>query len=47
MTTQIAIGLGAVILLAFGLDAALYHSAGALFLAAKIVDLIDWVAFWR
>ena len=27
MTTQIAIGLGAVILLAFGLDAVLYHSA--------------------
>lgn len=47
MTNQIALILGVLILAALGLDA--YHAdwANTLFLARKLTDLIEWLAFWR
>ena len=47
MTNQIAIALGALILLGLGVDAQLYDWSNTLFLARKLVDLIEWMSFWR
>jgi len=47
MSNQIALGLGAVILLCLGLDALLFDWANTLFLGRKMTVLIEWMAFWR
>jgi len=47
MDNRTALGLGAVILLALGLDFVLQGGEGTLFLLRKFADLIDYVAFWR
>jgi hypothetical protein len=47
LTNQLAIVLGAVILLLLGLDIFLWDSANLLFLAKKFLALTDWAAFWR
>lgn len=47
MTNRIAIILGALILLAAGFDIALNNSAGLVFGLRKLVDLIEYLAFWR
>ena len=47
MTNRIALALGAMILLALGYDLLLDDMAGLLFLARKMLDLIDYLAFWR
>lgn len=47
MTNQIAIGLGLLIVVGLGLDAALYDGAASLFLLRKLAELIEWLAFWR
>jgi hypothetical protein len=47
MTNKIALALGAMLVLALGYDMARNDMAGALFVARKLLDLIDWLAFWR
>ncbi len=47
MTNQIAIGFGLLLIAAIGLDVALYDSKNLLFLMRKLVELIEWLAFWR
>jgi hypothetical protein len=47
MTNQIAVVLGLLILAALALDAQLYEWSNTLFLARKLMDLIEWMAFWR
>ncbi len=47
MTNQIAIGLAIVILIALGLDFTLNGGTGTVFLFRKILELIQWIAFWR
>lgn len=47
MTNQIALALGVLILLGLGLDAMFLDWQGTLFLARKLSDMIEWMAFWR
>ena len=47
MTNRIAIMLGALILLAAGFDITMNDSAGLIFAGRKLVDLIEYLAFWR
>ncbi len=47
MTNSAAIVLGLLILGALGLDAMLFDWTNSLFLARKLNDLIEWMAFWR
>ncbi|MCV6584639.1 MAG: hypothetical protein OIF47_03820 [Marinibacterium sp.] len=47
MTDRIAIWLGGLVLLAIGVDILLYGTEHLLFLARKMYDLVDWLAFWR
>jgi len=47
MTNTIAIVLGLFILAAVGLDAMMYDWTNSVFLARKLTDLIEWIAFWR
>ena len=47
MTNTLAISLGGIILLALGADAVLNDSAATLFLGRKLIDLIEYLAFWR
>lgn len=47
MTNQIALWIGAAVLLALGLDALLNGAAGTVFALKKLVDLMEWIAFWR
>ena len=47
MTNQIALGLGALILLFFGVDYLVYQWDLTVFLGRKLVELIEWMAFWR
>lgn len=47
MTNQLAIILGAAILLLVGLDIVLWGAENLLFLAKKFLDLTEWAAFWR
>ncbi|MFC3060311.1 hypothetical protein [Paenirhodobacter populi] len=47
MTNPVAIGLALLLLLALALDGLANHWAATLFLAIKVTELIDWVAFWR
>ena len=47
MTNQIALGLALLILGAIVVDVMLYGTEHLLFLARKMADLIEWLAFWR
>ena len=47
MTNGIALGLGLVLALAIGADLALNDGQALMFTARKLLDLVDWVAFWR
>lgn len=47
MTNQLAIILGAVIVIALGIDFVLFGAEGSLFLAKKLMELTEYIAFWR
>ena len=47
MTNSVAVPLGALILGALALDVALVGDAHMVFLAKKLLALIEWLAFWR
>lgn len=47
MDNRIALGLAVVIVALILLDVAVNGSDGLLFLLRKLVDMIDYVAFWR
>jgi len=47
MTNSIAIVLGLVILGALALDYAMFGFDHLIFLAKKMLALIEWMAFWR
>ncbi len=47
MTNQLAIVLGLVIVSGLALDAYSFDWANTLFLARKLMELIEWMAFWR
>jgi len=47
MTTRIAIVLGLLILAGIGYDSAVTDLSGTLFLARKLMALIEYLAFWR
>lgn len=47
MTNSIAVFLGVLILGGLGIDGALYGFDNTLFLARKLADFIEWLAFWR
>jgi BioD-like phosphotransacetylase family protein len=47
MNSRIALALGASIVLALGVDIAKNDMAGSIFVARKLLDLIDYLAFWR
>lgn len=47
MTNQIALFLGVLILIGLGVDAVYFDWSGTIFLARKLIDLIEWLAFWR
>ncbi len=47
MTNRIALVLGLLIVAAIAVDVALNGSAHMIFLAKKLDELIEWLAFWR
>ncbi len=47
MTDRIAVYLGLLIVVLILLDVTLNHSAAITFLLRKLVDLIEYLAFWR
>ncbi|HEY0213446.1 MAG TPA: hypothetical protein VGC40_07655 [Paenirhodobacter sp.] len=47
MTNPIAIGLALLVFGAVAADGLLNHWAATIFLAIKVTDLIEWLAFWR
>ncbi|HKL55668.1 MAG: hypothetical protein ACX93P_05720 [Roseovarius sp.] len=47
MTNPIAIALGALILAGLAVDFWVYDWSATIFLARKLSDLIEWLAFWR
>lgn len=47
MTNQLALMMGAAIVVAVAADLTLYDGDTLLFLSRKFVDLMHWVAFWR
>lgn len=47
MTNQIAFSLGALILIGLGVDWYYFDWTNTLFLARKLVELIEYLAFWR
>lgn len=47
MTNSIALTLGAIILGALAYDQFLNDGLALLFLAHKLTDLVEWMAFWR
>ena len=47
MTNRIALGLGLLIAAALAVDARLNGAQATLFLARKLLDLVEWMAFWR
>lgn len=47
MTNKIAIWLGLFLVLAVVTDLLLFGGDNLLFLAKKLFELLDWVAFWR
>ncbi len=47
MTNRIAIWLGGLLVLMIGADVLLFGSDHLVFLGRKMLDLIEWMAFWR
>lgn len=47
MTNATSVGLGVIILIGLGIDATQFDWSGTLFLARKLTDMIEWMAFWR
>ncbi|MEX0339783.1 MAG: hypothetical protein AB3N11_12175 [Arenibacterium sp.] len=47
MTNRIAIVLGALILIAVVLDILIFGNEHVIFLGKKLLEFIDWIAFWR
>ena len=47
MTNRIAIVFGALILIAVILDVLIYGNEHVIFLGKKMLEFIDWIAFWR
>ena len=47
MTNTLSIVLGTLLVAAIAFDAIANDGASLLFLAKKLADLIEWVAFWR
>jgi hypothetical protein len=47
MTNRIAIVLGGIIVALIALDILLFGADNMLFLGKKLVELIEWMAFWR
>ncbi|MEM6728436.1 MAG: hypothetical protein AAF618_08045 [Pseudomonadota bacterium] len=47
MTTRLALVFAALIAGALTADAMVYESANAIFLAKKLIELFEWLAFWR
>ena len=47
MTNSLALGLGAIIFAALALDYTLFDWSNTVFLGRKLIELIEWLAFWR
>lgn len=47
MTNKIAIGLGLFILAAFAMDYLLFGGTMPVFLGQRILELSEYIAFWR
>ncbi|MDF1718277.1 MAG: hypothetical protein P1U75_16610 [Antarcticimicrobium sp.] len=47
MTDRLALALGLMILSALVIDLALFGSGHMIFLAKKLFELTEWMAFWR
>lgn len=47
MNNQVALFLGALILIGLGVDYMVYDWSGSIFLARKLMNLIEWLSFWR
>lgn len=47
MTNTLAVLLGAVILGGIAVDVAINDSTNLVFLGKKLLEFIEWVAFWR
>ena len=47
MTNKIALGLGILIFIGLSLDFHYLNWQGSLFLLKKLIDMIEWMAFWR
>ena len=47
MTNLIAIVLGLILITALAVDTMFYGTEHLIFLGKKMLELIEWVAFWR
>lgn len=47
MSNRLALFLGVLILTALVVDYRMYGTEHSIFLAKKLSDLIEWLAFWR
>lgn len=47
MTNTIALWLGGLILAALAIDIVFYGTEHLVFLAKKMLELMEWLAFWR
>ncbi|MEM9854130.1 MAG: glyceraldehyde-3-phosphate dehydrogenase [Pseudomonadota bacterium] len=47
MTNRLALILVALLIGAYFIDSALNEGAATLFLIRRLVDLFEWMAFWR
>ncbi|WP_297773033.1 hypothetical protein [uncultured Roseovarius sp.] len=47
MTNTIALSLGAIILAGLGLDLIFNDSNALIFVGRKLIDFIEYLAFWR
>lgn len=47
MTNRLALGLAGIILIALAIDYYIYDWAITLYLGRKLIELIEWLAFWR
>lgn len=47
MTNRLAIWLAGIIALMLLADGFVQHFAATLFVARKLADMIEWLAFWR
>jgi hypothetical protein len=47
MSNQLAIVLGLIIVSGLAVDAYSFDWTNTLYLARKLMDLIEWMAFWR